>query len=65
MRSGIWGGVVGDAGGNEARTSYQLNVFVKALWVIINCKLTRGGLRYSIPMLLARRDVFSMSFIRL
>lgn len=46
MRRGICGGVVGDAGGNDASTS-------------------RGGLRYSMPILLARREVLRMSFIRL
>jgi len=70
MRRGRCGGVVGDGGGKDAKTSFYMIIIMtirkRPCEVPVAKKLlTRGGLRYSIPMLLALRVVFKTSFAKL
>lgn len=64
MRRGRWGGVVGDGGGKEDRTNLDTIHWLGNRGAAKKIR-TRGALRYSIPILRARRDVLRMSFMRL
>lgn len=62
MSSVRCGGVLGDGGGKEARTSCAFMIFSSEYKLDEQRRRTKGGVRYSKPILRACFFVFSMSF---